>query len=91
MEADCEDSLKMSSTSQGILDMNSLFEALSIKLMFEITKISRDFQHVVDAHDTFKQEVRDELDELRRLVLQQTPVIGNPTVPLTPIQSSTST
>jgi hypothetical protein len=91
MEADCEDSLKMSSTSQGIMDMNSLFEAMSIKLTFEITKISRDFQHVVDAHDTFKQEVRDELDELRRLVLQQTPVIGNPTVPLTPIQSSIST
>ena len=63
MEEACKDSSKMSATSQGILDMNSLFEALSIKLTSETTKISRDFQSIVDAHAVFKQEVREELDE----------------------------
>jgi hypothetical protein len=81
----------MSANSQGISDLNSLFEALSTKLTSETTKISRDFQNVVDAHAVFKQEVREELDELRRhLILQQSNVIKNNTVPSTQVKSTTS-
>jgi hypothetical protein len=69
MEADCED--QVASRSNGIVDMNSLFEALSAKFTSETTKLSKNFQTVADEHDLFKQEVRAELDDLWKLVLHQ--------------------
>jgi len=64
MEADCKDSTTMATKSKNITDMNALFEALSAKLTSETTKISQDFQSVAEAHNNFKQEVRNEIDEL---------------------------
>jgi hypothetical protein len=64
MEADCKDSTTMATKSKNITDMNALFEALSAKLTSETTKISQDFQSVAEAHNDFKQEVRNEIDEL---------------------------
>ncbi len=69
MEADCED--QVASQSNGIVDMNSLFEALSAKFTSETTKLSKNFQTVADEHDLFKQEVLAELDYLQKLVLHQ--------------------
>jgi len=51
MEADCED--QVASRSNGIMDMNSLFEALSAKFTSETTKLSKNFQTVADEHDLF--------------------------------------
>jgi hypothetical protein len=60
-----------SSGSTGIMDMNSLFDALSAKITSETSKLSSNFQDVAIQHDLFKREVRAELDELRQLFLNQ--------------------
>ncbi len=71
MEADCEDVKMFSSGSTGIMDMNSLFDALSAKITSETSKLSSNFQDVAIEHDLFKREVRAELDELQQLFLTQ--------------------
>jgi hypothetical protein len=71
MEADCEDVKISSSSSNGISDMSSLFDALSAKITSETSKLSSNFHFVANEHDLFKREVRAELDELRSLLLIQ--------------------
>ena len=92
--ATCNHNLSVSNISiksgHGITDMNSLFKALSNKLMSETTKISREFQKVTVVHDRFKQEVRDELDELRRLVLQGNHSLSHPSNQVVPDMSQSS-
>jgi hypothetical protein len=57
MEADCEDAKISSSGSNGISNMNSLFDALSAKITSETSKLSSNFQIVANEHDLFKREV----------------------------------
>jgi len=64
MEADCEDSKTMSSPTHDIQDMNKLFEALSNHLTVQTTRLHDHFQQVLEMHDDFKLEVRQELDAL---------------------------
>jgi len=97
MEADCKDSTTMATKSKNITDMNALFEALSAKLTSETTKISQDFQSVAEAHNNFKQEVRNNIDELRNMILNSShsscqPDASSSVVPEPPsLQHSAST
>jgi hypothetical protein len=88
MEADCED--QVLSRSNGILDMNSLFESLSDKFTSETSKLSKNFQSVVDEHDLFKQEVRAELDDLRKLVLNQNATKAHENVQMNDVKAPSS-
>jgi hypothetical protein len=81
MEEDCQKSEDKIVPLLGIADMNALFEAISTKLMSETTKISKEVQQVIRANEDFKQAVRDELDELRNLVLHHQGIASqNPSV-----------
>jgi len=71
MEADCKESGTMLSSPPDIPDMNKLFEALSGHLMMQTNRLQERFQQVVDMHDDFKMEVRQELDNLRFLIQDQ--------------------
>jgi hypothetical protein len=64
MEDDCEDSATMSSKKDDIQYMNQLFFMLSDQFAHHTNRIQDHFQDIVDQNDTFKQEVRSELDDL---------------------------
>jgi hypothetical protein len=75
MESDCEDRKEATSSISNGSDITQLFASLSAQVTYQTNclqdKLSTDFLEVVQAHDQFKQEVRDELDELRALIAQQ--------------------
>jgi hypothetical protein len=75
MESDCEDRKEAPSSTINGHDITQLFASLSAQMTYQTIclqdKLSTDFLVVVQAHDKFKQEVRDELDELRALIAQQ--------------------
>lgn len=75
MESDCEETNLKSNNTQETVDITRLFAQLSSQITSQTTrlqeqimhndlKISQDFIQVVQAHDNFKQEVREELDKM---------------------------
>ena len=72
MEADCKDHHTRSEAQDGAMDMTKLFTMFSEQMLEHTTKLqeklSSDFTQLVQAQANFKQEVRDELDELRYLI-----------------------
>jgi hypothetical protein len=75
MESDCEDRKEATSSISNGPDIAQLFASLSAQRTYQTNclqdKLSTDFLEVVQAHDKFKQEVHDELDELQALIAQQ--------------------
>jgi hypothetical protein len=92
MEADCEELGTMSSSLPDIPDMNKIFEALSGHFTMHTNRLQERFQQVVDTHDDFKMEVRQELDNVRSLIqdqnTQQVSSIGTTPVVKTQVDSS---
>ena len=58
-------------TTQDIADMNSLFAAITSHLTNATQKLSTDFQQVIATNDDFKKEIRQELDEMRKILADQ--------------------
>jgi len=107
MEADCKDSGFSNTTSSSCKDMAGIRELFTLlltqitsqnqsikeQIMHNDLKFTQEFQQVVDAHMDFKQEVCEELDELRLLLskhqsasytsdlLTSSSVMNNPVTP----------
>jgi hypothetical protein len=75
MEGDCKDHRSTPETQDDVLDMTRMFATSSDQILSHTNrlqeKLSSDFIQVVQAQANFKQEVRDELDELRYLISLQ--------------------
>jgi hypothetical protein len=85
MEGDCKDQHTKLASHDVAMDINQLFASLSEPMSIQTNQIqeknSTDFNQVVQAHTTFKQEVRDELDELRYLISRQSQITLPDTAP----------
>jgi hypothetical protein len=68
MEEDCEDSSRHISLNPSMDDVSKMFAALSAQLTSQSLQISSEISQVVQTNDTFKMEVRSEIDELRSLI-----------------------
>jgi len=75
MEADCEDIKPLptsSLTSSDPMDkIQQLFTSLSAQIERQNLNLSRDFCQLVQDNTTFKQEVHEELDEIRQILCQR--------------------
>jgi hypothetical protein len=114
MECDYDDSTPLNSVATKNEDppnLNHLLSTIASQITDATNKMSSDFQQVVsdnrifkqgilDANDVFKQEVRDEIADLRALLRQQQqllnsssspPVIPSPSVPDVPSVSPRNT
>jgi hypothetical protein len=86
MEADCQDAANNNGASlkqEAFPDLNQFLSAITSKITAATTQMSNnDFHTVISANTIFKQEVRDELTELRMLISQQQqPLRSTPSVP----------
>ncbi len=85
MEGDCKDQHTKLASHDVAMDINQLFTSLSEQMSIQTNQIQEknftDFNQVVQAHTTFKQEVQDELDELRYLISQQSQITLPDTAP----------
>jgi hypothetical protein len=74
MEADCKDCKPMPSSlvpsSDPIDKIQQLFASLSAQIESQNIRMSQDFHQLVHENNTFKQEVREEIDVLRQMFLQ---------------------
>ncbi len=95
MEADCKDSTSSMFTSSSNKDpldtIQQLFVALSAQMDHQNKNMSHDFHQVVQDNKSFKQEVREELDEIRQIQHQQkvssTPQTSSP-LPVPPVNGN---
>jgi hypothetical protein len=75
MHLDCEDCTEELPSTPNVPDISQLFASLSTQMTYQTKclqdKLSTDFSQVVQNHDIFKKEVREEFDELRVLIAQQ--------------------
>jgi hypothetical protein len=75
MEANCEDNKSLPTsplTSPDPMDkIQQLFTSLSAQIERQNLNLSRDFCQLVQDNTTFKQEVREELDEIRQMLYQR--------------------
>jgi hypothetical protein len=102
MEADCKDTSSDPMASSENVSITKLFAALSSQItvqngnlqsqiMQNDSRISAEFQMVVQANEDFKSEVRSELDDIRRLFTQlQNTANPNPTPPSNQVSNSTN-
>ena len=86
MEGDCKEYRPNSDDNANALDITQMFATFSEQIMLHTNrlqeKLSSDFTHVVQAQSNFKQEVREELDELRYLIsIQNQSSSSQPIVP----------
>jgi hypothetical protein len=91
MEGDCKDHHIKPKPYDEVPDINKLFATLSEQMIVHTTrmheKLSTDFTRVAQAHENFKQEVRDELDEIHYLISLQS---QNPSSFSRPLETSAS-
>ena len=57
-------------------DMNNLFESIKHHITNATQQLSGDLQQVVDSNSKFKQEVQDELQEMRQFLAEQKRLLG---------------
>ncbi len=60
-----------SKTSQDILDMNDLFSLIKNHITEATQQISGDVRNIAENNAKFKQEVKEELDEMRKVLAEQ--------------------
>jgi glycyl-tRNA synthetase alpha subunit len=101
MEADYKEPSSATMASSDNIDITKLFAALSSQIMVQNSnlqdqimrndsKMSAEFQTVVQANEEFKSEVRFELEDIRRL-FNQLQNVTNPSTTLISPQVSSST
>jgi hypothetical protein len=80
-----------SRVNQDMQDMNVLFESIKHHITNATQQLSGDFQRVVESNSKFKQEVQDELQEMRQVLAEQKRLLGiqsSSSVPVVPTISS---
>jgi hypothetical protein len=65
-----------SRVTQKMQDMNNLFESIKHHITNATQQLSGDLQQVVDSNSKFKQEVQDELQEMRQFLAEQKRLLG---------------
>jgi hypothetical protein len=58
-------------TTQDIMDMNALFTLIKAHITDATQQLSGDVRHIADNNAKFKQEVKEELDEMRKVLAEQ--------------------
>jgi hypothetical protein len=62
--------------TQNLMDMNDLFAAIKTHLLDTTQQLSGDFRQIVDDNTRFKQEMREELEEMKKFLMDQTNILG---------------
>jgi hypothetical protein len=62
--------------TQNLMDMNDLFAAIKTHLLDTTQQLSGDFRQIVDDNTRFKQEMREELEEMKNFLMDQTNILG---------------
>jgi hypothetical protein len=62
--------------TQNLMDMNDLFDAIKTHLSDTTQQLSGDFRRIVDNNTRFKQEMREELEEMKKFLADQTNILG---------------
>jgi len=91
MEEDCEELLDNDRPTQNMADISQLFVSFSHQMSSHMDQLQAQLQlnnqKISQAQDSFKQEVRAELDELRSLIATQQQTSLNITPPTPSIKS----
>jgi len=58
-------------TTQDIMDMNALFTLIKAHITDATQQLSGDVPHIADNNAKFKQEVKEELDEMQKVLAEQ--------------------
>jgi len=94
MEGDCDDKLAITDTTTEMSEMSKFLASLTVQMTWHMESLQEQLllhdNKISQTQENFKQEVRDEIDQLRQLLLS-TNSLGNPQVQSVAINTVPST